>query len=216
MEQEILTEAQKKVINAVANEPNLKDFYLCGGTALAACYLGHRFSDDLDFFVFDEPDRAFLHGFAEKLKKIVSAEEFDYEKIYDRSQFDFKIGGEELKVEFTRYPFKQLDKTADWQGIKIDSLKDIAANKLMAMLDRFDPKDFVDLYFLLQEFSLDEIRKNTEKKFDTKIGDMLLGGELAKARRIEALPRMIEKIEIKDLKEFFEEEAKKLKDKVLE
>ena len=27
------------------------DFYLTGGTALSRCYLNHRYSDDLDFFV---------------------------------------------------------------------------------------------------------------------------------------------------------------------
>ena len=29
---------------------------------------------------------------------------------------------------------------------------DIAVNKLMTIVDRFDPKDFVDLYFLLQKY----------------------------------------------------------------
>jgi len=68
MEQEILTKTQKKIINAVAKEPNLDRFYLSGGTALSACYLKHRFSDDLDFFIFEDPDAIFLHSFAEKLK----------------------------------------------------------------------------------------------------------------------------------------------------
>ncbi len=39
MEQAVLNEAQKKIIKAVAEEPNLADFYLTGGTALAAYYL---------------------------------------------------------------------------------------------------------------------------------------------------------------------------------
>ncbi len=216
MEQKILTDIQKKVIIAVGNELNFKGFYLSGGTALTACYLQHRFSDDLDFFCFDEPDRAFLHSFAEKLKEIIGADEMVYEKIYDRSQFNFKFGKGELKIEFTKYPFKQLEETIDWQNIKIDSLRDIAANKLMTMIDRFDPKDFVDLYFLIQNFKLEDIKRDTEKKFETKIGDMLLGGELAKVKRIEALPRMIKKITIKELKDFFEKTAKELERKILE
>ena len=32
------------------------DFYLTGGTALSRCYLNHRYSDDLDFFVNEAPD----------------------------------------------------------------------------------------------------------------------------------------------------------------
>ena len=216
MEQEILTENQKKIIEAVGNEPNLGGFYLSGGMALAACYLQHRFSDDLDFFIFEEPDRAFLYGFAEKLKELIKASDVRYEKIYDRSQFYFKIGKEELKIEFTRYPFKQLEGTREWKNIKVDSLRDAATNKLMAMLDRFDPKDFVDIYFLLQKFSLDEIRKDAQKKFGIKIEDIFLGGELAKVKRIEALPRMIKKITIAELKDFFEKTAKELEKDVLE
>ena len=75
MEQEILTKTQKKVIEAVAKDPNLKGFYLSGGTALAAFYLEHRFSDDLDFFAFEEPDRIYLHSLAERLKEIIAAED---------------------------------------------------------------------------------------------------------------------------------------------
>lgn len=216
MEQEILTITQKKAIEAIAKESNLKDFYLSGGTALAACYLKHRFSDDLDFFIFNDPDRIFLHSFAEKLKKIIGADKFDYEKLYDRNQFYYKIDKEELKLEFTRYPFRQLNEAMEWMGIKVDSLKDIAANKLMAMLDRFDPKDFADLYFLLQEFKLAEVKKDAEKKFGIKIDDLFLGSELAKVKRVEALPKMIKKITISELKNFFEKEAKNLKNKILE
>ncbi len=215
MEQKILTDIQEKVINAIAEDSALKSFYLSGGTALATRYLFHRFSDDLDFFIFEEPDRTFLHSFAEKLKGLIGASEIRYEKIYDRSQFYFKIGKGELKLEFSRYPFTQIESPAMWRNIKIDSLRDIAANKLMAMLDRFDPKDFVDLYFLLQEFSLDEIRKDAQKKFDVKIGDIFLGGELAKAGRIEALPKMIKKITIGQLKDFFAKTAKGLGTKIL-
>lgn len=216
MEQEILTRTQRKVIEAVAKETKLDKFYLSGGTALAACYLKHRFSDDLDFFTFEDPDAIFLHSFAEKLKKAIGADNFDYEKLYDRSQFYFKFNGEELKLEFTKYPFKQLDKAVEWNGIKTDSLKDIAANKLMAMLDRFDPKDFVDLYFLLQEFNLNEIKRNAETKFGIKIDNLFLGSELAKVRRVEGLPRMVKEITVGELKDFFGEEAKKLKNQILE
>ena len=32
------------------------DFYLTGDTALSRCYLNHRYSDDLDFFINQSPD----------------------------------------------------------------------------------------------------------------------------------------------------------------
>lgn len=41
-------------ILAIINQLEV-DFYLSGGTALSRCYLHHRYSDDLDFFVNDNP-----------------------------------------------------------------------------------------------------------------------------------------------------------------
>lgn len=216
MGQEILNERQKQVLAAVSQEPALSDFYLTGGTALAAYYFQHRFSEDLDLFSFNEPDKIFLHAFTGKLKNLFAAEAMRFERFYDRHQFFFKFGGEELKVEFTTYPFHQLEEPILQDGLRIDSLRDIAVNKLMAMIDRFDPKDFIDLFYILQEFKIDDIRKDAEKKFGVSIGDIFLGGELAKVRRIEALPKMLKPLTIGELKEFFERQAKELKDEILE
>lgn len=216
MEQAVLSETQKKIIKAVAEEPNLTDFYLTGGTALAAYYFQHRISDDLDFFIFKEPDKIFLHSFAEKLKIIIGAKSVRYERLYDRNQFFFQTTGEELKVEFSKYPFIQFNEPILKDGARIDSLRDIAANKLMAMLDRFDPKDFVDLYFILREFKLEDIRRDAEKKFGISVGYVFLGGEIAKAKRVEALPKMIKPITIEGLKDFFAKKAKELEPKIFE
>ena len=194
----------------------MADFYLSGGTALAACYFQHRISDDLDFFVFNEPDKIFLHGFAEKLKTIVSADSMRFERLYDRNQFFFIVRNEESKVEFTKYPFEQLEKQIVCKNIKVDSLRDIAANKLMALLDRFDPKDFIDLYFVLQNFNLQETRKDVERKFGIKVDNIFLGGELAKVKNIEALPKMLKPLSIKELKKIFSKLAEELAPQIFE
>lgn len=44
----------------------------------------------------------------------------------------------------------------EFAGLPVDSLEDIAVGKLLALFGRADPKDFVDLYFLLA----------VEKRFD--------------------------------------------------
>ncbi|OHA02019.1 MAG: hypothetical protein A3C11_00045 [Candidatus Sungbacteria bacterium RIFCSPHIGHO2_02_FULL_49_12] len=210
MEQDILTENQRAVIREVAAAPELRGFYLSGGTALAAYYLKHRLSDDLDFFSAENPDPIFLRAFAETVKSSVGATAVRFQRLYERNQFFFMLPGDELKVEFTRYPFSQLEKLSEHDGIKIDSLRDIAANKLAALLDRFDPKDFVDLYFLLQKFDLTHIRTDTEKKFGALIDPLFLGGELAKARRIAALPKMILPLAIAELQKFYADLAQTL------
>ena len=47
---DILTPFQKQILTAVGHSPLKSSFYLTGGTALAAYYLQHRYSEDLDFF----------------------------------------------------------------------------------------------------------------------------------------------------------------------
>lgn len=203
MEQEILTLDQKLALKAIAQEGDLGAFYLSGGTALANYYLHHRFSDDLDFFSFGEIDPIFIHSYAEKLKLVINSKGFRFERLHDRYQFFFELEKGELKVEFTRYPFSQLENLGRFDGVQVDSFRDIAANKLMAVLDRFDPKDFVDLYFIIQKTALPKIRADVEKKFGHKISPTFLAGELAKVRRIEALPKMIKPVTILELKNFF-------------
>lgn len=216
MEQTILTPPQKKILLIVSQEPRLSDFYLSGGTALAEYYLKHRLSDDLDFFSYNDVDALFLHDFTAKLKNEIKADAVVFERLHDRNIFIFKTKQEELKIEFSKYPFKQLDAPILYDGIKVDSLRDIAANKLMALLDRFDPKDFVDLFFILQNHQLDDIRKDTTAKFGIKIDDIFLGGELAKAKRIEALPKMLRELSIENLKSFFAQKARELLPNIFE
>jgi predicted nucleotidyltransferase component of viral defense system len=215
MEQTILTVRQKAVIDLVAQEQNLTRFYLTGGTALTAYYLEHRISDDLDFFTLEKPDQLFLQTFTQKIKEGLGAEDVRYEKLYDRNQFFFYFPNGELKIEFTQYPFPQLNPPIKKDGVLIDSLRDITANKLVTLLDRFDPKDFADLYFLLQTTNLKSIQKDAETKFGMKIDDVFLGGELAKVRRVETLPKMLKPLTIGELKTFFENKVKELSPDVL-
>src|SRR5262249_5228082 len=58
MGKETLRDWQRTAIEYVFAQPDAATFYLTGGTALAAFYLNHRVSDDLDFFS-DRPDN---HG----------------------------------------------------------------------------------------------------------------------------------------------------------
>ncbi len=215
MEQEILKEWQKKAIGFVFSKKNLNNLYLTGGTALAGYYLYHRISDDLDFFSFDDFDPIFIHSIADDLRKIVGAEKTRFSKLYDRNQFFYGAGDEEYKVEFTKYPFKQLEIANDFNGARVDSEFDIAVNKLITITDRFDPKDFVDLYFLIQKYSLEKLQNKVLIKFNTKLDPLTIGSSFAKVRNIVALPKMVKPLSVEELKEFFNSEAKKLLPNVL-
>ena len=216
MGQKILKDWQEQAIKFLASESDFKQFYLTGGTALTVFYLKHRISDDLDFFSYGDVDAIFIHKLADKLRKSLGAKEMKFSKVHDRSQFFYLLGkNDEVKVEFTHYPFKQLEATKSFLGIAIDSEYDIAVNKLATILDRFDPKDFIDLYFLLDKYALTKLTLSVQKKFGIKVEPLFLGGELAKVRRIKGLPKMLKPITLEKLKKRFEDEAKKLAPQIL-
>lgn len=210
MEQEILKEWQKKVIDFIFSKSELGNFYLTGGTALAGYYLHHRISDDLDFFSYEEIDSITVHSIAEELRKIIGTDKVRFSKLYDRNQFFYSAGGEEYKVEFTKYPFRQLNKVSIFDNARVDSEFDIAVNKLITVTDRFDPKDFVDLYCLLKKYPLEKLTGGVLSKFKTKLDPLIIGSSFSKVRHIEALPKMLKSLTVEELKEFFNSEAQKL------
>ncbi len=208
--EQVLTDRQRAAMAFIAKEDGLRSFYLSGGTALAAFYFQHRYSDDLDFFTDQPVDDLFLSDFIGRLSNELGSTETRKEKLYDRRLFFLSFADRELKIEFTLYPFLRLAPLIVHDAISVDSLADLSANKLAAMIDRFDPKDFVDLYFLLQERPLEDVRQDAEKKFGLKISALLLGSELMKVRRVVALPRMIKSLSVEDLQAFFIQQAASL------
>ncbi len=161
-----LTLLQKKVLD-LFDKSSLKDkFYWTGGTLLSSYYLHHRRSNDIDFFT-DEPfTYNQIIGFIRKLKKELKLNQVEEKKIFDRQEFILHNKGK-LRLEFVQYEHPKIKARKKWKGILIDSLDDIAANKLMSLFDRNDPKDLFDLYFLLtrKKYTIKKLIKLVEKKF---------------------------------------------------
>lgn len=139
----VLTEDQKNLLIRFRDSPLCRRFYLTGGTALSAFYLYHRFSEDLDFFSEENVGVEEVLDFVKSLPLVGAAE---YERKYDRKICLLRFSESKvIKVEFTTYPFPRFEKGQIVDGIQVDSLKDILTNKLMAVTDRRDAKDYVDL-----------------------------------------------------------------------
>ena len=215
MEQKILKEWQEKAIDFVFSKSELSSFYLTGGTALSGYYLHHRISDDLDLFSYDEFDHIFIRSVADSLREIIGSDTVRFSKLYDRYQFYYPVKEEELKVEFTLYPFRQLKSPTVFFGARIDSEFDIAVNKLITITDRFDPKDYVDLYFLLLKYPLSDLREGVLSKFRTKLDPLTIGSSFAKVKNISSLPKMVKDLSVEELKDFFNTEAKKLSSEII-
>lgn len=215
MEPVILTSDQQRVLRSFALHSYIsKQFYLTGGTALAAYYLRHRVSDDLDFFTNDTVNLVTVTKFVQQMKKRLRAKKIEYEHLFDRHIFILATDPI-LKMEFTLYQFPRLAPLVENHGVMIDSLYDMAVNKLFTILDRNEPKDFVDLYYLLERFSLTKLIKGVKKKFDITISPLTLGSELLKVRHLTMMPRMMRPLHHNDLVTFFEKQAATLKKDIL-
>ena len=122
-------------------------FDLVGGTSLAL-QIGHRNSIDIDMFGNREIDTDL---FEEKLKSFGKVEITQSTKNILISSIN------EIKVDFVNYKYPLLQETKIIDFIRLASKEDIAAMKLNAILGRGSRKDFIDLYFLLNEFSLQQM-----------------------------------------------------------
>lgn len=129
-------------------EPSLESFSLAGGTALAL-RLGHRNSVDLDLFS--------MHSFSVQKVEEQLARVFDFQTsgLEEDTLLGF-IG--KVKVDLIAHKYPLVQRIDFLDKIRFYSLPDIAAMKLNAIARSGQRiKDFLDIFFLLQQFSLNKM-----------------------------------------------------------
>ena len=133
---------------------------LAGGTALAL-QLGHRKSIDLDFFGHIDFEQLALNELFDGFDSIEALQKTKNINI-------FEING--VKVDFINYSYPWLQKAVNIDGLLMAHKEDIAAMKIAAITGRGSKKDFVDLYFLLQDYNLQQLLDFYKQKyFDASI-----------------------------------------------
>jgi predicted nucleotidyltransferase component of viral defense system len=211
---QILTPFQQSFIAILAKNRYFKEhFYLTGGTALAAYYLHHRYSEDLDLFSLEEVELLSVNAFLQKIKASLNIVKTDFQQTFNRNIFFLHTKREILKVEFTYFPFEQIEKQDKKDGILIDSILDIAVNKTFTIFQNPRARDFIDLFLILKErkeLSIPNLVKMARSKFDSQIDPIQLGTQFLKAKDIQDLPRMIKKINHQQWRAFFTNQAKSL------
>lgn len=100
---EILTPFQKKLLKSIGDSPLADHFYLTGGTALAAFYLQHRFSEDLDFFSADPNAIRLIRPSIEKVVDSLNAA-IEFSRTFNTfvECFITSEDGESVKVDFAQ------------------------------------------------------------------------------------------------------------------
>ena len=124
-----------------------------------------------------------------------------------------------IKTEFTYFPFTRIDSKKKFGDLYIDSLIDIAVNKIFTIYQKPRSRDFIDLYFILmheKSWKIDELVEKAQVKFDTYINPIQLSSQFVKAPILKDYPNMIKKIDDKDWQNFFMKEAKRLSESKLE
>ena len=183
-----------------------------GGAALAAVHLHHRTSEDLDFFSMREIETSTITAIGRSLA--TPATTVDIETVGPRTSLVLRRKAKNFgRIDFAYYPFDPIGRRTSWRGMVIESLTDMTVNKVQAVMTRFRPRDFVDLWFLLREGPNRDLGKLLELvrlKFDVGAQPMGLASRLLLVREIEELPKMIRHVTIEKLVTFFEERARLL------
>lgn len=209
---EILTDLQKEILRELSRTDLKYALYLTGGTALSAFYLRHRLSEDLYFFT-SAP--GVIPNALPTMEQIASSAGF---RLTVRRQFltflelHLEGKGEHLRIDFAQdSPFRlePVREIPPWD-IPIDNPTDIACNKLSALFDRTDPKDFVDVFFIHREIMpLPRLIENAKRKH-IGMDDYWLAVAFSKADSLAVLPRMLRPVTLEELRVFYSEAARNI------
>lgn len=181
--------------------------YLAGGTALAL-QIGHRISYDLDFFTPKEFDGKIL---IQRLKKNLT----DFQ--LERAEWQTIIGYiKKTRFSLFFYNYPLLFKTHKFLKINVADIRDIASMKIAAISGRGTKRDFIDLYFILKKariLTLKKVLSLYNKKFkvlEQNKTHLLKSLVYFNDAEKDPMPKMLREANWQEIKDFFEEEVKKI------
>jgi hypothetical protein len=211
----LLTPIQKQVLALFAGLPDQERFFLTGGTALAEFYLGHRLSLDLDLFT---SEGELILPFSRQVEAASLQRGLSVtvtHRFTTMVEFLFAHGEETVRMDLALdSPFRLEPPFLSAYGVWVNNLTDLKADKVLAYYGRAEPRDAVDLYFLLQQASKESLltlagRKDTG--FDLYWFAVALGRALAFPDELERWPvKMLASFNPTELKRTFQEWAMQL------
>ena len=152
-----ISAGQREVLAAFSRLTDAEYFYLTGGTALAEFYLGHRRSFDLDLFT---GEKGLVLPFSRLVEQDLGAM-FPLKVVRRFDTFvELELGkrDEAVKVQLAYdSPFRFDEPVISELGVRVNDLKDLVVDKLLAFFGRLEPRDAIDLFFILKDWQFDEI-----------------------------------------------------------
>jgi predicted nucleotidyltransferase component of viral defense system len=154
-----ITESCHQSLVQLRDKNFIQDFYLAGGTALAL-QIGHRISTDLDWFSTTNP---LLDLQRKQIKEALkSSGNFETVSEQDGSLFCRLY---ETDTSFINQHHLLLEPTVEYQGIELATPIDIGLMKLAAIASRGTRRDFIDIYCMRDNISLENLFDLAPKKY---------------------------------------------------
>lgn len=142
---------QDKVLQAVFSKEI--NFYLTGGTCLHRFYYPERYSVDLDLFT---NENALFREDVRVLQQSLAQSNIPYTIVVDSRDFIRIMIEDSLRVDLVNDRVYRAGKIVQApNGVILDNLLNLCANKICAILGRDDPKDVFDLYTVYRHDSQD-------------------------------------------------------------
>jgi hypothetical protein len=136
MFENVLPPASSALLRDLNGELKARGFYLAGGTGLAL-QLGHRVSEDLDFFTATEFEPVVISRQLE-IKPNYS------ETMVSRGTLYCRASG--VKLSFLLYPVPLRHPALNYLGVAVADWRDILAEKFKTVSQRGSRRDFYDIY----------------------------------------------------------------------
>ena len=156
LHKETIDTATLELLKRLMGDERLQGFVLVGGTSLAL-QIGHRISVDLDLFTEKEFEADELREYLER----------NYHLQTDYLAFATVKGEiDGVQVDCIAHAYPWLKPFVLEEGVRLASLEDICAMKLNAIAGNGTRiKDFVDVAHLSSRFSLEQMLKFYEEKY---------------------------------------------------
>ncbi|MBI3559102.1 nucleotidyl transferase AbiEii/AbiGii toxin family protein [Candidatus Gottesmanbacteria bacterium] len=202
----------------VSKEPLVfKNFYLTGGTVLSSWYLHHRESYDLDFFTEKSFDYDQITNLLKTKQKEIGFRWIGVDEGWQFYTYYFRFpDNRRLKVDFGKYASSRLQRGLIWKGLEIDSLYDIAVNKTQMFMLKPRERDYLDLYFILQNanWGINKLLADASVKFEIDYNSVQVVKNFLKAKEITDFPKMLVPFDQKEMEKFYIDLAKSLKGEI--
>jgi hypothetical protein len=175
---------------------------LAGGTALAL-QIGHRISLDLDFFTTSTVD----------IESVISAIRATGQsfRVLAEGEGHIVLDIEGVKFSLFHYGYPFLEKPANYQGVNIAGILDISGMNIIAISQRGTKRDFVDMYFILQNIPFYKVAEHMVQRFGKeRVNPILIGKALTYFADADSNPEpeYLKKVKWEKIRTFFKQHAK--------